>query len=197
MRQQQPDAENTARWLLTPENTPEPNEQSLSSQETVELPRGWQAIAPDDEAPNRQINNAPRREEISSQIDASNVLTSRRQRRTLGTYFTAFALAVNSTKTEKLLGEKTGTRLHRDKLPPPPRRWRDLEKHPFGHEFKDAARAEFASCKDKGCFAATAVTAATAAEAQILPLMWVFTYKFDEDSYLYKYKARLVVRGDL
>ena len=197
VRQQQPDAENTARWLLTPENTPGPNEQSLSSQETVELPRGWQAIAPDDEAPDRRSNNAPRREEISSQIDASNVLTSQRQRRMPGTYFTTFALAVNSTKTEKLLSEKTGTRLHRDKLPPPPRRWRDLEKHPFGHEFKDAARAEFASCKDKGCFAATAVTAATAAEAQILPLMWVFTYKFDEDGYLYKYKARLVVRGDL
>ena len=27
--------------------------------------------------------------------------------------------------------------------------------------------------------------------------MWVFTYKFDEDGLLYKYKARLVVRGDL
>jgi hypothetical protein len=27
--------------------------------------------------------------------------------------------------------------------------------------------------------------------------MWVFAYKFDEDGYLLKYKARLVVRGDL
>lgn len=27
--------------------------------------------------------------------------------------------------------------------------------------------------------------------------MWVFTYKFNEDGYLLKYKARLVVRGDL
>lgn len=27
--------------------------------------------------------------------------------------------------------------------------------------------------------------------------MWVFTYKFDENGYLYKFKARLVVRGDL
>jgi hypothetical protein len=34
-------------------------------------------------------------------------------------------------------------------------------------------------------------------DAEILPLMWVFTYKFDEDRYLYKFKARLVVRGDL
>jgi hypothetical protein len=27
--------------------------------------------------------------------------------------------------------------------------------------------------------------------------MWVFTYKFDEDGLLYKYKAWLVMRGDL
>jgi hypothetical protein len=27
--------------------------------------------------------------------------------------------------------------------------------------------------------------------------MWVFTYKFDPDGYLLKYKARLVARGDL
>jgi hypothetical protein len=27
--------------------------------------------------------------------------------------------------------------------------------------------------------------------------MWVFTYKLDEDGYLVKFKARLVVRGDL
>jgi hypothetical protein len=27
--------------------------------------------------------------------------------------------------------------------------------------------------------------------------MWVFTYKFDDNGYLVKYKARLVVRGDL
>lgn len=27
--------------------------------------------------------------------------------------------------------------------------------------------------------------------------MWLFSYKFNKDGYLYKYKARLVVRGDL
>jgi hypothetical protein len=30
-----------------------------------------------------------------------------------------------------------------------------------------------------------------------LPLIWVFTYKFDTDGYLIKFKARLCVRGDL
>lgn len=31
----------------------------------------------------------------------------------------------------------------------------------------------------------------------VIPTKWVFTYKFDEEGYLLKYKARLVVRGDL
>jgi len=30
-----------------------------------------------------------------------------------------------------------------------------------------------------------------------LPLLWVFTYKFDTDGYLTKFKARICVRGDL
>jgi hypothetical protein len=31
----------------------------------------------------------------------------------------------------------------------------------------------------------------------VLPLLWVFTYKFDTDGYLLKYKARICIRGDL
>ena len=34
-------------------------------------------------------------------------------------------------------------------------------------------------------------------DSVILPVMWVYTYKFDEGGWLDKYKARLVVRGDL
>jgi hypothetical protein len=41
------------------------------------------------------------------------------------------------------------------------------------------------------------VTPEVVTGSQVLPLMWVFTYKFDTKGYLSKYKARLVVRGDL
>ena len=34
-------------------------------------------------------------------------------------------------------------------------------------------------------------------KAFVIPLMWVFTYKFNDNGFLVKYKARLVVRGDL
>jgi hypothetical protein len=32
---------------------------------------------------------------------------------------------------------------------------------------------------------------------EVLPLMWVFKYKFDGEGYLLRYKARICVRGDL
>jgi len=35
------------------------------------------------------------------------------------------------------------------------------------------------------------------AAIKTIPLIWVFTYKFDTDGYLSKFKARLCVRGDL
>jgi hypothetical protein len=54
--------------------------------------------------------------------------------------------------------------------------------------------AEFDSCWKKGTFANPDITAD---RTDAVPLMWVFTYKFDEDGYLLKHKTRLVVRGDL
>jgi hypothetical protein len=51
-------------------------------------------------------------------------------------------------------------------------------------------------CWKKGCFGNTKATPFTA-DAEILPLMWVYTNKFDDDVYFLKDKARLVVRGDL
>jgi len=34
-------------------------------------------------------------------------------------------------------------------------------------------------------------------DIKVIPLAWVFTYKFDTDGYLAKFKARICVRGDL
>jgi hypothetical protein len=185
--------------LPTPESTPElrtqqgPEPEPEPEPNAVEMPRGWEPIPAESEAPDRRSNNAPRREEITSQLSESNVLTGKmqRQRKTLGTYFVAFAAALRPA-------EPQGSRLHRDQLPPTPKRWRDLEEHPFGKEFRAAAAEEFKSCQEKSCFEATSVTEADShGHSQRLPLMWVFTYKSDEDGLLYKYKARLVVRRDL
>ena len=50
-------------------------------------------------------------------------------------------------------------------------------------------------CK-KGCFKKTDKTKATV-DAEVLPLMWVFTYKIREDGYLLSFKVRLVIQGNL
>ncbi|KAA8623721.1 hypothetical protein PtrV1_05053 [Pyrenophora tritici-repentis] len=126
----------------------EPEAVERDELETVEMPRGWEQMPVEAEAPDRRTNNAPRREETSGQVSESNVLTGKRQRKTLGTYFVAFAKALQQTEPQK-------SRLHRDELPPPPKRWKDLEKHPFGQEFKAAAAKEFKSRRKKGCFKTT------------------------------------------
>lgn len=62
--------------------------------------------------------------------------------------------------------------------------------------FKRAAEAEYTSLMAKGTFRYIP-TNEVSKDLSPLPLMWVFTYKFDVDGYLLKYKARLVARGDL
>ncbi len=69
-------------------------------------------------------------------------------------------------------------------------------KHQYSSEFKRAADKEYDVLLQKGTFEYIK-KAKVDSKAQVLSLMWVFTYKFDQDGYLLKHKARLVVRGDL
>jgi hypothetical protein len=120
----------------------------------------------------------------------------RRKPAKFGTYLATFAACINPTAPGKLLSEAPKIQIHRDQLPAELARWKDLDQHPFGAEFKKASRKEIDGCIQRSCFG-RAARVSELKGAEILPLMWVFTYKFDEDGYLYKFKARLVVRGDL
>ena len=172
--------------------------------------------------PDRHFNNAPRAYHPGVG-DTRNVIQGRRERRpaprgdgmiapsarqshrrgsgppppsTAAAYYATFAAAL--TVSPQVLRDhlKAGKKLHRDQLPLPPKRYKDLKTHTFGSEFIEASKAEFNNCWKKDCFARTEFEPETA-DGEILPLMWVFTYKLDEDGYLTKFKARLVVRGDL
>ena len=83
---------------------------------------------------------------------------------------------------------------HRDTLPAPPNSWKQMLKHPHSTEFRKAADKEFNALLEKGTFE---YIEKSKVDTEPLPLMWVFTYKFDQDGYLLKHKARLVARGDL
>jgi hypothetical protein len=67
--------------------------------------------------------------------------------------------------------------------------------HPHQAGFRAAANKEYRDLERRGTF--KPVLELEAGKAFIIPTMWVFTYKFNSNSNLVKYKARLVVRGDL
>ena len=91
-------------------------------------------------------------------------------------------------------------RVYRNQLLPKLKCQRDLSKHPYSRKFKAAAKDKINSCKNKGCFKKTtkrAVDVNAKGGAKILLLMQVFSYKFNKNSFLYKFKALIVVRGNL
>lgn len=161
-----------------------------------QLPKGW--IESEEYVPDRYSNNAPRKADPN--VSSSNIISGKRTRKpnhsALAAYYQAFATAINPAASTKLNLDLPRTKLHRNQLPPPPKRWKDLKNHPFGEEFIKAAYTEFNDCWRKNCFERTTATTTTV-DTEVLPLMWVFNYKCDEDGYLYKFKARLCVRGDL
>ena len=136
-------------------------------------------------------NTAPRAQEISSDFSEENIIANRTRHRQqayltvlqqpeqLYAYFSAFAIGLR--------------RLHRDQLPPPPRSWRELQRHPNREGFLAAAEKEYQDLERRRTFQPVPKTP----DLKLLPLMWVFTYKFDTNGFLDKYKARLCVRGDL
>jgi hypothetical protein len=169
-------------------------------------PRRWNDYKNDDAEIyilDRRQNNAPQRRDLS--LSQDNIITGRRRRQAhflkaapdLSKYFAfaaTIAQATEATSTASQLRiNYNSTRIHRDDLPPPPRHWKELNRHAHKKQFEAAAVAEFDSCW-KGTFANPDITAN---RTDAVPLMWVFTYKFNEDGYLLKHKAQLVVRGDL
>jgi Reverse transcriptase (RNA-dependent DNA polymerase) len=84
-------------------------------------------------------------------------------------------------------------KMHRQDLPSVPKTWKAMKKHANGMEFEAAACIEIATVERRKTF----VWTRRHANMNILPLKWVFAYKFDTDGYLTKFKARVCVRGDL
>jgi hypothetical protein len=66
----------------------------------------------------------------------------------------------------------------------------------FGSQFRGAQEIDWRDLRAKDVFGQTKQSKATA-DSEVMPLMWVFTYKTDGDECLSRFKARLVVRGDL
>lgn len=86
-------------------------------------------------------------------------------------------------------------RYRREDLPSPPTTWEGMMKmvEPHRTGFYEASFSEWRTILDKG----TVGEGKPSHDATILQVKWVWNYKFDKDGWLYKYKARLVIRGDM
>lgn len=85
-------------------------------------------------------------------------------------------------------------RVHMNELPPPPTTWKQLINHPLRPMFENASRKEINTLRSKGTWTEQPIGDAA---SRPLPLKWVWTYKFNQDGFLDRAKARIVVRGDL
>jgi hypothetical protein len=146
---------------------------------------------------------APR--DINGDVDTGNIISGRRTRRPRrDDDYTAYVTTIDEDEEPPaflhafaagLYAEKPDSRRHRDDLPEPPKHWKDVMNHPFQEGFLAAMKKELDSLTQKSTY--EVVDRPKDRGKQILPLLWVFSYKFDQDGYLLKLKARICVRGDL
>ena len=102
-------------------------------------------------------------------------------------YYSAFSAALHTTKKR---------RPYRDTLLEPLKSYWKIKSYIYTTEFKATCDKEIKALFNKDMF--TYIDESEVLESPLpLPLMWVLSYKFDEDGYLDRHKARLVARGDL
>lgn len=141
---------------------------------------------------------------ISSDIDESNIIQDRRSRKPRKqVYFANLEdLSNDSSSLQSFYSSfstnlSTRSELHRDHLPEPPKNWKDILNHRFRDEFQAAAQVEIDAISNKSTWEIINKSEIQSKSNRPLPLKWVFTYKFDTNGYLTKFKARICVRGDL
>ena len=129
-------------------------------------------------------NRASRGNEISGDLNTENIIEGSRNR--ISSRRSAYTTALG--KNEELSGYNTSfctaskvvitKSLHRDALPPAPKSWKQMLRHLYSAEFKKAADKEFDALLKKGTFEYIDKSKVDN-NTPLLPLMWVFTYKFD------------------
>jgi hypothetical protein len=170
--------------------------QQATQQATQQAPEP-QSGSDDEAEAQLQAELAPR--DINGDVEEANIVTGPRRR--LARRDGAFAYAtIEETPgflhafAAALYAEKP-MRRHRDNLPDSPKHWKDVMNHPYREGFLAAMRREIDSLTEKETY--KVVDRPKDRGIQVLPLLCVFSYKFDQDTFLVKFKARICVRGDL
>jgi hypothetical protein len=148
-------------------------------------------------------NVAPNREIIDSTLRTAHILpegsTRTRKPSKKARYSSSFFIKKywSTFVASSTTGPKT--RFHQSQLPKEPRFYQDVMKLPSPHKegFISAMHHEIKTIRRKGTYNRLPWKDLDAENNEVLPLIWVFKYKLDNEGYLKKYKARICVRGDL
>lgn len=178
-------------------HTSDPNQQLHT-----ELGSTIQPTPPSNPPPGYRLRGELAPRNIDSSLSRSNIVEGKRKR----AHFAAIEEPVESIDSIEedeihdgvlmaFTAGLTQQKPHREDLPPEPKTWYDMLRHPHRDGFIHAAAVEVKGLESKSTF--REVDRPNDKGLQILPLTWVFAYKFDSDGYLMKYKARICVRGDL
>lgn len=148
----------------------------------------------------QQVERLRPSREIKSEVSTSNIIEGKRIRKpsdrrqaylvnidltgVFSGYRSAFSTAIYESPRKKW---------HLDELPPLPKHYKQEIQHALKDGWIEACGTEIRTLETKG----TWEVVDRPSNVQVLPVMWVFTYKLDEDGFLKKLKARLCVRGDL
>jgi Reverse transcriptase (RNA-dependent DNA polymerase)/GAG-pre-integrase domain len=141
-------------------------------------------------------NTAPRASEVSSEISTDFIQPTRTRQRH-GAHFAAVQDVESNSGSHMAFNiiknmPKVST-LSRDSLPEAPKTYKELKGHPHEPGFRAAMEKEYNKLQSKETFD---YVDENPYNQNLLPLMWVFSYKFDTNGFFKDYKARLVARGD-
>ena len=167
---------------------------------------------------------ASRAQEVSATLDVTNVLLegmSRTQQPQKEAYTAAFETASQGkldafhhafsvfiaastyyfTKTPLVdtvvSSNNIAPQLHCDTLSPEPQYYHQMLRHPHADGFKQAMKVEIEALQKKNTWKKVLYDSATQANKTLIPTMWAFKYKFNNEGFFTKYKAHLCARGDL
>jgi hypothetical protein len=139
----------------------------------------------------------------STQVDPSNIIEGKRTRKPKSVFITTNnpELAFHSAfATAQKAIDPVGIPL--SELPPAPKHYKEMLKHPYSSSFKVAMDKEINKLTLMKAIEFTTYSEAQSLPAttqlsEPIPLMWVFTYKSDSNGFVTSFKARIVARGDL
>lgn len=138
---------------------------------------------------------------LSADLNVANIIDGKRTRkaskRAQG-YAVTLANASNSLSSMYMAFNVAAAtkQPHQSSLPPEPKHWNQMKKHPHAEGFKAAAWTEWENLWNIGTFSRIK-RSQVPPFTPIIPLTWAYLYKLDDAGFLKSYKSRLCVRGDL